>query len=153
MKNQLVILLLCSIAVYLVSGEDDQKSNVAKLNSLIRKTRDKLSKLKFPSLPNPNLQFKGRQTGRIVRPNFRRSFLIFNKTLRDVIKEYGVTFLTQQLRGAKVDLKKTNHQYGRKGGQPGPRPGPCFIRLEYKYIFRCYGRCSFHWVLVKTVRC
>jgi len=37
MKNQLILLVLCIIAVCLVSG--NQKSNIAKLNSLIERTR------------------------------------------------------------------------------------------------------------------
>jgi len=125
MKNQLILLVLCIIAVCLVSG--NQKSNIAKLNSLIERTRKRLLKKVPPSAPpavgpvgskggrgKPGGTDGNRRPGRPIGI-YPLSFEVFRGTIRRVLQLYGLNFLEVRnfflnfLRGASVELKKKNN--------------------------------------------
>lgn len=184
MKIQLVILVFFSIAVCLVSGEDDQsgketrvnsftrskdlsrdpikkssqRSNVARLNSFIRKTGVHLANaLKIKSPRKSNLQFKGSRANFFFDRSgrhFPRTIVIMNKSIRSVLELYGLNFLRSQLRGAKVDIKRRSVHFKRKGGNPGVLPDKCFLVMRYQLRRTCvFGICIYRYFLIRTIVC
>ena len=134
MKIQLLIILLCTIAVTRQASKR-QSAQIAKFNNLLKKTRSTLPKRATVVKPA-----RGARPG-VGGPQFN-SFPVLHQTVRRVLQLYGLNFLIRQLRNSQVVLYPGNTHV-------------CYLIIEYIWVFQChpFKGCHWQWFLLRRCVC